>query len=67
LETFCKDRGYFWISGLGDELAEDVQKREFLGLDAIFEFTTHFKFSFLPSTFAEEGSRKMLSWQTAAT
>ena len=53
--------------GQADELAEDVQKREFLGLDAVFEFTTHFKFSFLPSTFAEEGSRKILSWLTAAT
>jgi len=62
--------------GQADELAKDVPKREFLGLDAEFEFTTHFNFSFLPSTFfgrsslsedAEEGSRKMLSWPTEAT
>ena len=50
--------------GQADELAEDVQKREFLGLDAEFEFTTHFNFSL--SEDAEEGSRKMLSWPTEA-
>jgi len=33
--------------GLACEFAKDIQKREFLGLDTKFEFTTHFDFSFL--------------------
>jgi len=43
--------------GLACEFAKDVQKREFLGLDAKFEFTAHFNFA----------SLKMLLWPTAAT
>ena len=32
------------FQGLDDELPQDVQKKEFLGLDAKLEFTTHFNF-----------------------
>jgi len=41
------------ISGCQDlvyKIPWDVQKREFLGLDAKFEFTTHFNFSFWKET-----------------
>jgi len=64
--------------GLACEFAEDVQKREFLGLDAKFEFTTHFDFSFFAlaqlkfrrsslSDNVQQTSQKMLSWTTVPT